>query len=96
MESHLKGECEDPPPLDLRQCRFEMWLGTKGLVRYRAQPAFEAIKLLHRQVHVLGAELCELHARGRNPEALAGLEELRGMQDALLKQLKTLVLDNRQ
>jgi len=50
---------------------------------------------LHRQVHALAAELCELQAQGRSPEALAKLGELHGLQDALLEQLKALVQEMR-
>jgi diguanylate cyclase (GGDEF)-like protein/PAS domain S-box-containing protein len=91
MEAYIKGERDAPPPLDRHQCRFGIWLDTKGQVRYGAQPAFEAIDLLHRQVHVLGAELLELLGQDRIPEALARLGELHDLRDALLKQLKTLV-----
>ena len=95
LEAFLKGEREVPPPMDRHQCRFGMWLDAKGLIRYGAQPAFHTIELLHRQVHVLGTELLELQSRGRNPEALARLGELHDLRDALLTQLKKLVLENR-
>ena len=68
-----------------------MWLNTIGQVSYGAQSAFAAIEVLHQQVHVLGAELLELHARGSNQEALARLGELHGLRNALLNQLKTLI-----
>jgi hypothetical protein len=51
---------------------------------------------LHRQVHALAAELCELQARGRNPEALARLGELHGLRDPLLEQMKALSQESRQ
>jgi hypothetical protein len=73
-----------------------MWLDGKGLIRYGTQPTFEIIEPLHRQVHVLGAELLELQIQGRNAEALARLGELHGLREALLKQLKTLLQENRQ
>jgi hypothetical protein len=87
MEKYLKGEREAPPPLNIHQCRFGQWLTTVGLARFGVQPNFQAIELLHRQVHALAAELCELHAQGRNQEALARLGELHGLRDALLEQL---------
>ena len=91
IEAFLKGEHEVPPPMNRHQCRFGMWLDTKGLICYGAQSAFATIEVLHQQVHVLGAELLELHARGSNQEALARLGELHGLRDALLNQLKTLI-----
>jgi hypothetical protein len=95
IEKFLKGECEIPPPIYRHQCRFGQWLDTDGLARCGTQPSFEAIELLHRQVHALAAELCELQALDRNPEALAKLEELHGLQDDLLEQLKALVQEIR-
>ena len=95
VEAFLKGESEFPPPMDRHRCRFGMWLDAKRLARSGTQPAFEAIEALHRQVHVLGAELLELQARGRNSEALARLGELHGLRDASLGQLKTLARENR-
>ncbi len=96
IESFLKGESEVPPPLDFHQCHFGMWLDSKGLVRYGAQPAFQDIELLHRQVHVLGVELLEFQAQGRNTDALARLGELHGLRDALLKHLKMLIPESMQ
>ncbi len=96
VESYLKGEREAPPPLDHHQCRFGRWLDADGLIRHGAQPAFPAIWPLHSQVHALAAELCEYHARGGDQAALARLGELHGLWDALLGQLKKLVLEIRQ
>ncbi|MGZ5000959.1 MAG: EAL domain-containing protein [Methylomonas sp.] len=88
MEKYLKGEREAPPTLDIHQCRFGQWLDTEGLARFGAQPFFEAVHLLHRQVHALAAELCNLKTQGRTQEALARLEELHDLRDALLEQLR--------
>jgi len=76
--------------MNRHQCRFGMWLNTKGLIRYGVQSAFATIEVLHQQMHVLWAELLELQARGRNSEALARQCELHGLRVALLGQLKTL------
>ncbi len=96
IASHLQGTREAPPPLDHHQCRFGMWLEADGLLRYGAQPAFQSIEALHRQVHALATELCELKAAGRNPEALARLDELHRARDVLLEQLSALMHKNRQ
>ena len=88
MEKYLKGEREVIPPLDIHQCRFGEWLTTDGLARFGAESNFQTIDLLHRQVHSLAAELCKLFVQGRRPEALARLEELLGLRDALLEQLR--------
>lgn len=49
---------------------------------------------LHQQVHLLAAELLDLHANDQTPEALAKLDELHKLHYALLKQLKLLVKEN--
>ncbi|HEY5292271.1 MAG TPA: EAL domain-containing protein, partial [Burkholderiales bacterium] len=96
LEAFLKGGREIPPQLDRQQCHFGKWLDAESLSRHGAQPVFQTIELLHRQVHALAAELCELQARGRNPEALARLGELHLLRDSLLEEIKALVQENRQ
>jgi hypothetical protein len=96
IEDFLKGEREVPPPMDRHNCRFGMWLDVKGRGRYGAQPTFEVIESLHRQVHLLGAELLEFHAQGQNNLALARLDELHSLRDELLEQLNALAQKKRQ
>jgi EAL domain-containing protein (putative c-di-GMP-specific phosphodiesterase class I) len=96
MESHLKGERSEPPPLDLHRCRFGSWLDAEGGLRHGMQPAFQVIDLLHQQVHALALELCDVHARGASPGALTRLGELHGLRDALLEQLTVLIQESRQ
>jgi EAL domain-containing protein (putative c-di-GMP-specific phosphodiesterase class I) len=90
IEACLKGERDAPMPQGPRQCRFGMWLDAEGLIRYGGKPIFEVIEPLHRQIHALAEELCDLHAQGRNPEALTRLGELHELRDALLEQLTLL------
>lgn len=95
-EKYLKGEREAPLPLDINQCRFGQWLDDEGLARYGTQPSFVAIERLHRQVHELVTEMYKLDGRGCNPEALARLDELHSLCEALHEQFKALVQDFRQ
>jgi len=95
IAAFLKGERDAPMPQGRHQCRFGMWLDAEGLIRYGGQPIFEVIEPLHRQIHALAEELCELHAQGRKPEALARLGELHELQDALLEQLTLLAQGTR-
>nr|MDP2192187.1 EAL domain-containing protein [Rhodoferax sp.] len=90
VENHLRGEREAPPSLDHQQSRFGQWFNARGRARHGAQPAFQAIQALHREVHARAAELCELKVRGRGPEAQVRLGELHDLRNALLEQLKTL------
>ena len=91
VEGYLQGERDTPPPLDDHQCRFGLWLDGDRLRNHEARPVAQEMQRLHRQVHALAAELCELRVQGRSPEALARLGELHDLQDALLEQLKRLM-----
>ena len=92
IKSYFDGENDAPPTLNHHQCRFGTWLENEGLARHAAKPAMHSIERLHRQVHALAIELCELHLHGRNSEALSRMGELYHLRDALLVQLKTLVM----
>jgi len=96
IEDLLKGERTEPPPLDHHQCRFGLWIDNEGQARHGAHPAFPSIKALHEQVHAFAAELLEYHAQGQSPEALAKMDELNGLRDTLLRQLKVLAQENLQ
>lgn len=87
----LKGECTSPPPLDHHQCRFGQWLDVEGKQRYGEYQAFKAIESLHLQVHSLAIEMIELEKQNKHNEALARLDELHELRDALLEQLHGLV-----
>jgi hypothetical protein len=73
-----------------------MWLDAGGLVCHNAQPVYQSIEPLHRRMHELAAELCKLKTQDRNTEMLEKLSDLYGLRDALLEQLKVLVMENRQ
>ena len=88
IEGFLKGERDAPLAFDSYQSRFSMWMNTESLANHSAQPAFVAIDSLHRQIQALATELCELQILGRKSEALARLDELYDLRDALLDQLK--------
>ncbi|MEX8518429.1 MAG: EAL domain-containing protein [Leptothrix sp. (in: b-proteobacteria)] len=92
---YLRLERNSPPPLAHDQCRFGMWLQAEGLARHGEQPVFVAIDMLHRQVHALATELCELRATGQVAQARLRLHELHGLRDHLLEQLKMLLQANR-
>jgi len=81
----------DTPPLDHHQCRFGMWLDSGGLADKGPQPTLQAIASLHQRVHELAAELDHLKNQGQNQQALARLNELHLLRDALLKHFQALL-----
>jgi hypothetical protein len=92
IKNYLDGKRQLPPPIDCHQCRFGQWMDTEGTIRYAALPIFRSIESLHLQVHAEAAELLELYDDEWNAEALAKLDELYSLSDALIKQLERLVL----
>jgi EAL domain-containing protein (putative c-di-GMP-specific phosphodiesterase class I) len=84
----LKFSKVERPELNPHRCRFGSWLDRSG---YRKQPGFGKIDLLHRQVHQLANELCELHDQGQAEDALARLDELYALRDALLAELSVYI-----
>jgi hypothetical protein len=94
IEGFLNGEREAFPRMDEHQCRFGSWLNADGLVRYGAQPVFEAIQRMHLQVHALARELHARRLEGDNLGALSRMGEIHAMSEALLAQLTLLLHQN--
>jgi diguanylate cyclase (GGDEF)-like protein/PAS domain S-box-containing protein len=90
IEAMLKGEREIAPSLEAHQCRFGAWLVNEGQARYGAQTAFAGVVSLHKDVHVLAQALLDLQTQGQTPQALARLDELFSLRNALLEQLTQL------
>jgi diguanylate cyclase (GGDEF)-like protein/PAS domain S-box-containing protein len=76
------------PELNAHLCHFGTWLDTSG---FHSQPGFGRVDLLHRQVHQLAIELCELHDQGNPEQAVARLDELHELRDRLLEALNAFI-----
>ena len=95
MVSHLKDERHLPPPLDLHQCRFGVWLDCGGRARYAEQASFGHVERLHQQVHDAARALCVRHEGGEKVVGGARLDELQSSSKALLVQLQALLRESR-
>jgi len=84
LESALRSGDSRRPPLSAHHCHFGQWLDRSGFAN---QPGFGKVDLLHRQVHQLATELCELQDQGHQDQAVERLYELFGLRDQLLKAL---------
>ena len=91
----LAGQRGAPPALDQHQCHFGQWLDGAGRSRHDTQPALQDIETLHRQMHELAATLLGLAASGPPAQALARLDELLALRDALLGRLQALLPNRR-
>jgi hypothetical protein len=92
MDAYLQGKIETPPPLDIQQCHFGIWLETEGRTRYRDHPYFSVVLDLHERVHQLGHELVDMHTHGSNTAARSRLKELYNLRDELISKLKVLAI----
>jgi EAL domain-containing protein (putative c-di-GMP-specific phosphodiesterase class I) len=90
FESFMQGKRHAPPALDIRHCRFGLWLDAEGVAGRGDQPACRSVGIAHRKFHELAAEIYTAQAQGRNPEGLKRLGELHGLCDELLRQLEIL------
>ena len=90
VEDYIQDDNSALPPLAIDQCRFAIWLKSKGRARYADQPDFQVAERLHQRTLGLVAQLCELRDQGRKPEVLGRLGELHFLTHALLSHLKSL------
>ena len=93
FERFISEERNEPPPLDVHQCRFGMWLdgeGQKVHGEHGASASLLAIEKLHEQLHALAVTLCQMRQQGNRNGALERLHELHALRDALLQQLMRL------
>jgi len=89
VEDFLNGKREILPLIH-HQCHLGAWLEKEGAALHGEQAAFQVIAPLHRQIHLLADELCEIHAQGQTVQALARLNELYRLRDNLLELLNLL------
>jgi diguanylate cyclase (GGDEF)-like protein/PAS domain S-box-containing protein len=89
IESHLKGERQAPLQMNSHQCRFGIWLDADSHDGYEAQHDFQALKLLHRQLHDQAIDLCQ--RPDLSPEQLpTELAALHDLLEDMLERLKLL------
>ncbi len=87
----LKGQRDEPPPLNVHQCCFGHWLhGDAKRVIAAQEPALTAIDRLHNEIHGLAEALCEQQARGRTEVVQGRIGDLHRLRDQLLAQLTQL------
>jgi diguanylate cyclase (GGDEF)-like protein/PAS domain S-box-containing protein len=85
---YLQGTRPAPPVLDPGQCSISAWLDAQGLSAGGMSPSLQAIETLHRQLHVLAAEIHAAHAGGRKQDGLGLLRQLRYLHERCLKRLQ--------
>ena len=90
VEAFLHGE-RDMLPVIHHQCRFNAWLENEGRDRQAGEGRLRDLEVLHREVHALADELCELRSRGQESLAMQRRAELHALRDRLLAELTALL-----
>jgi EAL domain-containing protein (putative c-di-GMP-specific phosphodiesterase class I) len=90
LTDYLRGQLE-APPLEPERCRLADWLDREGQARYGGQAAFQGVARLHREICAGASALLAHKGQGRGPVALAGLDELHRLRDALLERVLALL-----
>jgi diguanylate cyclase (GGDEF)-like protein/PAS domain S-box-containing protein len=89
LEAFLRGKRSAPPSLDQDRCRLGVWLDGESVAGRAALPAFQALQAIHCQLHALTAEILASQTHDLKADPLAHLDEIHGLRDELLAQLKT-------
>jgi hypothetical protein len=90
LTDYLRGQLE-APPLEPERCRLADWLDREGQARYGGQAAFQGVARLHREICAGASALLAHKGQGRGPVALARLDELHRLRDALLERVLALL-----
>jgi hypothetical protein len=65
----------------------------EGKNRFGNSDVFPSLERLHVEIHELAENLIELHYKGDQKGAKAGIDDLHGMRDRLIEYLEVLVAD---
>lgn len=91
IERYIRGEIDEPLPLDDHQCRFGQWLHEEGAQQYQGRTAFETIGPLHHRVHHRAQELVHQLTLQSEEEMQVGLSELHQLSDKMISLLNALL-----
>ncbi len=91
LEAYLRGERDEPPAIDARQCRMSAWLRAEAGGPRAAMPEFQQVELSHRRAHELAALAIALKSDGQPAEGQNRLDELHATVNSTLGQLSAIL-----
>jgi hypothetical protein len=91
LENYFSGAQETITAPEHRRCHFGRWLEGEGRVRHGTQASFVIVDTLHRQMHRLASELCELHELGEKHQTQTRIGELHVLCNTLAAELRTMI-----
>ncbi|MCG7894301.1 MAG: EAL domain-containing protein [Candidatus Thiodiazotropha taylori] len=90
IRRHLNDE-QATPPLDIHQCNLGRWLDSERAKKGDETSAFKEITQLHESIHRKATELIDLKSTAGKSQAMARVEELQPLHQALIASLKRLI-----
>jgi PAS domain S-box-containing protein len=90
IEAFLKGESHVQPLLGRHQCQFGAWLDQESQAGRNTQPEMQALVAMHWRMHALATGILKFQAQGKSAEGLARMDELKGLLEKMIEQLKGL------
>jgi hypothetical protein len=89
IEAFLAGKRRVSPSLDVSQCRLGVWISAESSAT--RIPALRELRIVHQELHALGADILALNAAGHISEARNRLDHLCEVRDRLNRDLKALL-----
>ena len=90
FEAFLQGKRHSAPPMEMRECRFVMWLDAERQTSRGKLPEYQCVEDLHRQLHELAEGIASSQAQGRGSEDLSHCGELHRLCDRFVDHLEAL------
>lgn len=91
LQSFLRGECKQPPPLESNSCRFDRWLRTAVRhERFSDEPGLSRLGELHECLHQTGRRIVALIDAGEHETLAREGETLARHSQALVESLRDL------
>ncbi|MBX0290793.1 CZB domain-containing protein [Hymenobacter sp. HSC-4F20] len=91
LRSFLYGNGTSQAPIrDPLACSFGQWIATQVLPQYGHLPESRELDRLHIRIHQIANRLMDLHQRGQQEEAIAGLAEINVLADHITVLMRTL------
>ncbi|MCG7872777.1 MAG: EAL domain-containing protein [Candidatus Thiodiazotropha lotti] len=90
IRCHLNDE-QAAPPLDAHRCNFGVWLDALVAKNGADEPAITEILTLHESIHRKAAELVDLKLHEGKSTAMARIEEIQPLHQALIAALRILI-----
>ncbi|MGA3134168.1 MAG: EAL domain-containing protein [Terracidiphilus sp.] len=88
VEAFVKAKSTTEPQQSIHDCRLGVWLEEECRMERSAQPILDAVAILHLRLHAMSKVVLDQHAQGNIKASKAALDELKSLEDRLLRRLR--------